>query len=96
VSFSGHCVQCDVVLVVCVCVLFSVALVLIIAVTVGFGPLILVIVIVIVIILRSLLLARRSIERSAIGTDHSFHTSVGPHMLAVATRVIGSGCRLGW
>ena len=79
-QFSDRCVHCNVVVVVCLCVVFPVALVLIIAVTVGFGLLILVIVIVIVIILRSLLLARRCIERSAIGKDHSFHSSVGPHM----------------
>jgi len=29
---------------------------------------------------RIVLLARRSLERSAIGTEHSFQPSVGPHM----------------
>jgi len=43
-----------------------------------------------------LLLARRFIERSAIGIEHSFHPSVSPHMWAVATRLIRSGCRIGW
>jgi len=40
-------------------------------------------------------LARRCLQRSAIGTEDSFQPSVGPHMLAVATRVIGSGYHLG-
>jgi len=41
-------------------------------------------------------LSIRIAERSAYATEESLVSSVGPHMSAVATRLIGSGCRLGW